>query len=135
MNGFGFGMALSGVIFLVAAATPSAFAGGEMQSRHTRTIETRTSSEPPYPTELQGRYDAIRAHADAPLSVCNWSPYPVVPWSPCGPLAPMNTDPFGFGYPNRTYDFSLPGRIAADIYIGHHAPTLYRTYDFTYLHH
>lgn len=66
--------------------------------------------EPYYPPELQETFRDVRRCQYRKTTEYYKSPAPV-PHNPCGAFAPNSRDPFGFGPPGCSYDFTAPGML------------------------
>ena len=89
----------------LAVAATSVFAGGEIVRTETQRIHT--AGPPPYPAELECRYQAIKNSS----GMAWYKAPPAIPFSPCGPLAPNVRDKFGFGPFVDGFDFEPGGRL------------------------
>jgi hypothetical protein len=98
-------------MFLIAAAIVAisavAFAGGETVQRTTVVTERTVPAPPPYPPELEARYQSMLQSS----GMAWYKAQPAIPFSPCGPLAPNVRDKFGFGPHVDGFDFEPGGRL------------------------
>lgn len=97
----------TGLVMLLIFCAAAVYAGGEYQASQ-RTQTTRQSGPPPYPAELECRYQAYQSMA---RTTSYWQAPAAIPFSPCGRFAPNVHDSFGFGPNVDGYDFAPGGRL------------------------
>lgn len=97
-------------VFLALACAGALFAGGEFQSsQRTTTQQSMQPTPPPYPADLECRYQTYRSKAASGTSY--WQAPRAAAFEPCGEWAPNVRDKFGFGPYVNGYDFRPGGRL------------------------
>jgi hypothetical protein len=96
-------------VLVLMCCAGAVFAGAEYQySERTQTTQ-RSYGEPPYPADLESRYQSYRSSAGAATSY--WQAPQAIPFQPCGRWAPNVNDTFGFGPHVNGYEFRPGGRL------------------------